>query len=144
MLADLTIASAVPLIIAVVGVVWKIRKERTETQAQIAQAKTDAEHTARSVAVEESENAVRSLGAALERAEKTIERTERTVSDQGERITLQDRRISDMGHRHGVAIDHIADREDAAAEYLGPGRPDWLPVVPELIRPDVDASRRQH
>ncbi|WP_066588289.1 hypothetical protein [Corynebacterium provencense] len=142
MLADLTIASAVPLIIAVVGVVWKIRKERTETQAQIAQAKTDAEHTARSVAVEESENAVRSLGAALERAEKTIERTERTVSDQGERITLQEVRITEVSHRHGVAIDHIAHREDAADEHLGPVRPPWLPPVPDLIRPDVEAARR--
>lgn len=142
MLTDLTIGGTVTLVLAIVGGLWKIRKERVETRIQIMQAKTDAERTARSVAVEESENAVRSLGAALERAEKTIEKTERTVSDQGERITLQDRRLTDMDHKHGVAIDHIAHREDAAAEHLGPTRPAWLPPVPDLIRPAVDAARR--
>lgn len=142
MLADITLVSAVPLALAVIGGLWKIRRERIETRAQIAQAKTEAEHTARSVAVEESENAVRSLGAALEQAEKTIEKTERTVADQGVRITLQDRRLTDMDHKHGVAIDHIARREDAADENLGPGRPPWLPPVPDLIRPAVDAARR--
>lgn len=142
MIDDLTIGGTVTLALAVIGGLWKIRKERVETRVQIAQAKTDAEHTARSVAVEESENAVKSLGAALERAEKTIEKTERTVTDQGERITLQDRRLNDMDHKHGVAIDHIAHREDAAAEHLGPTRPAWLPPVPDLIRPAVDAARR--
>lgn len=142
MLADLTIGGTVTLVLAVIGGLWKIRKERIETRMQIAQAKTEAEHTARSVAVEESENAVKSLGAALERAEKTIEKTERTVTDQGERITLQDRRLTDMDHKHGVAIDHIARREDAADENLGPDRPAWLPAVPDLIRPAVDAARK--
>lgn len=41
-----------------------------------------------------------------------------------------------------IAVTHIAHREDAAAEFLGPGRPAWLPPVPDLIRPDVEAARR--
>lgn len=36
----------------------------------------------------------------------------------------------------------VATDQDAAAEFLGPGRPAWLPPVPDLIRPDVEAARR--
>jgi hypothetical protein len=55
---------------------------------------------------------------------------------------MQDRRLTDMVHRNGVVIEHIAHREDSAAEHFGPDHPVWLPAVPGLIRPAVDDARR--
>lgn len=57
-------------------------------------------------------------------------------------ITRQAERTTGLRMRHGIAVSHIAHREDAAAEHLGPERPAWLPAMPELIRPDVEAARR--
>lgn len=103
---------------------------------------------ARSAAVEAAEKAVGVMRGAMDTQSKTVEDLQTRVTDQDKRITDQDvrltrqsDRITDISQRHTVAIGHIAEREDAAEEYLG-DRPGWLPVVPELIRPDVDQARQ--
>jgi len=135
--------------VVVVGGLWRIRKEARELTAQrerdkakLAEAKARTERESRSAAVEAAESAVGVVRSAMETQGATVTSLQRRVDDQGQRITMQDKRITDMDHRHGVAIAHIAHREDAAAEHLGPTRPPWLPPVPDLIRPAVDAERR--
>lgn len=135
----------------VVGGLWKIRKEARELAAQrerdtaeLAEAKARAERESRSVAVEAAESAVEVVKSAMDTQGETVTSLQRRVDDQGQQITMQDKRITDMDHRHGVAIDHIAHREDAADEHLGPVRPPWLPPVPDLIRRDVATARRLH
>lgn len=103
----------------------------------------------RSAAVDAAESAVGVVKSAMETQGEAVTSLQRRVDDQGARLTDSERqitrqaeRITDLDRRHGVAIDHIAEREDAAAEHLGPGRPEWIPPVPALIQPDVDAARR--
>ncbi|WP_066584733.1 hypothetical protein [Corynebacterium provencense] len=103
----------------------------------------------RSAAVDAAESAVSVVKSAMDTQGETVTSLQRRVDDQGARLTDSERqitrqaeRITDLDQRHGVAIDHIARREDAADEHLGTVRPAWLPQIPDLIRPDVDAARR--
>ncbi len=96
-----------------------------------------------------AEAAVGVVRSAMETQGETVTSLQRRVDDQGLRLTESERqltrqaeRITDLDMRHGVAVSHIAEREDAADEHLGPDRPAWLPPIPDLIRPDVDAARR--
>ncbi|MFZ2273125.1 hypothetical protein ACTXOY_15290 [Corynebacterium variabile] len=132
-------------VVAVVGGLWRIRKEQHELIA----ARIAAEGEQRTAAVQAAEAAVGVVQAAKTTQGEAVTSLQRRVDDQGSRLTESERkitrqaeRITDLDHRHGVAVTHIARREDAAAEHLGPERPEWLPAVPELIRPDVVAARR--
>lgn len=96
----------------------------------------------KTVAVEAAEKAVGVVTRSMDAQEDQVRDLRTRVTAQDERINVQDARLTEITGRHGVAIDHIARREDAADEHLGPERPAWLPSVPDLIRPDVDAARR--
>ena len=70
----------------------------------------------------------------METQGETVTSLQKSVDDQGgrlteseRRITRQTQRITELGHRHGVAVSHIAELEDVADEHLGPGRPAWPP-----------------
>ena len=151
-----TIGGLTTSIVIALGGLWKIRKESRELAAQrerdrveLDTAKQRAKIEARSSAVQAAETAVGVVRSAMETQGETVTSLQRRVDDQGLRLTESERqitrqaeRITDLDQRHGVAIDHIARREDAADEYLGPVRPTWLPRIPDLIKPDVDAARR--
>ncbi|WP_130841710.1 hypothetical protein [Corynebacterium neomassiliense] len=96
----------------------------------------------KTVAVEAAEKAVGVVTRSMDAQEDQVRDLRTRVTAQDERITVQDARLTEITGRHGVAVSHIAEREDAADEHLGPERPAWLPPVPDLIRPDVDAARR--
>jgi hypothetical protein len=147
------IAALATAAIAVIGGLWQIRKE----QKGLIAARIAAEAEQRSAAVQAAEAAVSVVQAAMTTQGETVTSLQRRVDDQDMRlsaqgirldqserqITRQAERITDLDNRHGVAIAHIADREDAAAAHLGPVRPPWLPPVPRLIRHDVDAARHK-
>lgn len=151
-----TIGGLASSVVVVTGGLWKIRKEARELTAQrdrdraeLDGAKRKAENEARSAAVGAAESAVGVVKSAMETQGETVTSLQKRVDDQGGRLTESERqitrqaqRITDLDYRHGVAVSHIAEREDAADGHLGPGRPAWLPPVPDLIRPDVDAARR--
>lgn len=151
-----TIGGLATSIVVALGGLWKIRKESRELAAQrerdrveLDAAKQRAESEARSSAVQAAESAVGVVRSAMMTQGETVTSLQRRVDDQGVRLTESERqiirqaeRITDLDMRHGVAVSHIAEREDAADEHLGPNRPAWLPPVPDLIRPDVDAARR--
>ncbi|WP_441597173.1 hypothetical protein [Corynebacterium variabile] len=153
-----TIGGLASSAVVVTGGLWKIRKEARELTAQrdrdraeLDTSKRKAEVEARSAAVDAAESAVGVVKSAMETQGETVTSLQRRVDDQGVRLTDSERqitrqaeRITDLDLRHGVAVSHIAEREDAADEHLGPTRPAWLPPIPDLIRPDVDAARRPH
>lgn len=136
-------------VVVVTGGLWKIRKEARELTAQrdrdraeLEEAKRKAEIEARSAAVEAAESAVGVVKSAMETQGATVVDLRTRVTNQETQIATLGSRVEDVTKRHGVAVSHIAEREDAADEHLGPDRPAWLPPIPDLIRPDVDAARR--
>lgn len=146
-----TIGGLASSVVVVTGGLWKIRKEARELAAQrerdraeLDTSKRKAEVEARSAAVDAAESAVGVVKSAMETQGETVTSLQRRVDDQGTQITTLGARMEDVTRRHGVAVSHIAEREDAADEHLGPTRPAWLPQIPDLIRPDVDAARRPH
>lgn len=96
----------------------------------------------KTVAVEAAEKAVSTVRDAMETQGAEVTDLRTRVTNQETQITTLGARVEDVTKRHGVAVSHIAEREDAADEHLGPDRPAWLPPIPDLIRPDVDAARR--
>ena len=98
----------------------------------------------RSSIVTSSKAAVDTMSETLKAQLTRVENMDTQITSQGKLISDLNTRVSEITRNHTVAIHHIADREDAAEEFLGPERPEWLPPVPELIRPDVDAARLTH
>lgn len=144
-----TIGGWASSVVVVTGGLWKIRKEARELTAQrdrdraeLDAEKRKAEIEARSAAVDAAESAVGVVKSAMETQGATVTSLQTRVDDQQTQITTLGSRVEDVTKRHGIAVSHIAEREDAADEHLGPTRPAWLPQIPDLIRPDVDAARR--
>ncbi|WP_130839320.1 hypothetical protein [Corynebacterium neomassiliense] len=120
------IAALATAIVGVIGGIWRIRKEQRELVA----ARIAAEADQRSVAVQATEAAVGVVKSSMDTQGETVTSLQRRVDGQGVRlneserqITRQAERITDLDQRHGVAIGHIAEREDDAADNLGPDRP---------------------
>lgn len=108
----------------------------------------EALRRSRTVAIEAADKAVGTISKtmdsqnnALEKQEKTLEKQETRLINQQTQIINLDSTVKEIYSRHRVAIDHIAEREDAAAEVWSV-RPVWLPPVPSLILPEVDTARQ--
>lgn len=102
----------------------------------------------RTVAIEAAEKAVGTISKTMESQQCTLEKQEKNLEKQESRLINQqtqiinlDATVKEIDGRHRVAIYHIAEREDAAAEAWSV-RPAWLPPVPEMILPEVDSVRR--
>lgn len=109
----------------------------------------EALRRSRTVAIEAAEKAVGTISKTMESQQSTLEKQEKTLEKQETRLINQqtqilnlDATVKEIDGRHRVAIDHIAEREDAAAEVWSV-RPAWLPPVPSLILPEVDNARRK-
>lgn len=123
--AEWVTGGVVTTMIAVVGLLWKIRQERKSSVEQ-----------AKIVAVEASSQAVGVVKEAMATQKTQVESLTTTVTNQGTQIADLTKRVTTLDQSHQVALRHIADREGWARRRW-PNRPVDLPDIPAALISDV-------